>query len=262
MATTIALANRKGGSGKTTSTLNIADGLGRKGLRVLVIDADSQAQATTGSGILPHQLDMSIYQLLHLAAKNDLSRESIRDTIIQEGKSYDLIPSQADLSALEIELSSVVGRESLLRNLLMEVEEYYDFIIIDLPPSLGLITVNGLTASDWLLIPIELSFLSMDGLAQMMGVLYRVNAQLNPALRLLGIMPVKCDLRTNLARSVKEEVEKNFGLERLLPLVRNDIKLAEAPSFGKSIFEYAPGCRGAMDYLQVVETILARSVRT
>ena len=140
-----------------------------------------------------------------------------------------------------------------MRNLLMEVEEYYDFIIIDLPPSLGLITVNGLTASDWLLIPIELSFLSMDGLAQMMGVLYRVNAQLNPALRLLGIMPVKCDLRTNLARSVKEEVEKNFGL---------DIKLAEAPSFGKSIFEYAPGCRGAMDYLQVVETILARSVRT
>jgi len=142
------------------------------------------------------------------------------------------------------------------------VEKEYDFIIIDLPPSLGLITVNGLTAADWLLIPIELSFLSMDGLAQMMGVLYRVNAQLNPALRLLGILPVKCDLRTNLARSVKEEVEKNFGLEQLLPLVRNDIKLAEAPSFGKSIFEYAPGCRGAMDYLQVVETILARSVRT
>lgn len=262
MSITIALANRKGGSGKTTSTLNIADGLARKGKRVLLVDADSQAQATTGSGILPHRLDLSIYQLLLLAAKGELSLDDIRKTIISGARNYDLIPSQEDLSALEIELAPVLGREHLMRNLLIEIEDEYDFILLDLPPSLGLITVNGLTAANWLLIPIELSFLSMDGLAQMMGVLYRINAQLNPALRLLGILPVKCDLRTNLARSVKEEIEKNFGLERLLPLVRNDIRLAEAPSFGKSIFEYAPTCRGAMDYLQVVETIIARSVIT
>lgn len=261
MAKTIAIANRKGGSGKTTSTINIADGLVRQGYRVLVIDADSQAQATTGTGVLPHQLTSSIYQLLHLAAGKNLPRDGIRDTIIRGAAGFDLIPSQADLSALEIELSSVAGREALMRNLLLEIESEYDFILIDLPPSLGLITVNGLTAADWLLIPIELSFLSMDGLAQMMGILYRVNAQLNPALRLIGILPVKCDLRTNLARSVKEEVEKNFGPEQVLPPVRSDIRLAEAPSFGKSIFEYAPACRGAADYWQVVESIIARGKR-
>lgn len=258
MAITIALANRKGGSGKTTTALNLADGLAHAGQRVLLVDADSQAQATSGCGILPYNLEMSIYELLHLVAQDRLSDEMIRETLIKT-QNFDLLPSKPDLSALELEASQIDNRESLLRTLLLEIEKDYDYILIDLPPSLGLITVNGLVAAKWLLIPIELTFLSMDGLAQMMGILYRINAELNTSLRLLGILPVKCDLRTNLARNVIEEVRQNFGESRILPTVRNDIKLAEAPSFGKSIFEYAPQCRGAQDYQQLTNVILARS---
>ncbi|MDD2621197.1 MAG: ParA family protein [Syntrophomonadaceae bacterium] len=258
MAITIALANRKGGSGKTTTALNLADGLALAGQRVLLVDADSQAQATSGCGILPYNLEMSIYELLHLVAQDRLSDEMIRETLIKT-QNFDLLPSKPDLSALELEASQIDNRESLLRTLLLEIEKDYDYILIDLPPSLGLITVNGLVAAKWLLIPIELTFLSMDGLAQMMGILYRINAELNTSLRLLGILPVKCDLRTNLARNVIEEVRQNFGESRILPTVRNDIKLAEAPSFGKSIFEYAPQCRGAQDYQQLTNVILARS---
>ncbi|MGI6487364.1 MAG: ParA family protein [Syntrophomonadaceae bacterium] len=260
MAITIVVANRKGGSGKTTSTINIADGLARQGKKVLVIDADSQAQATISCGILPHQLTMTIYQLMHLmAARDNTSLNSLLKDFLQGDKAFDLIPSSPDLSALEIEIAESPAREGLLQDLLLEIEGTYDYVLIDLPPALGLITVNGLVAADWLVIPIEPSFLSMDGLAQMMGILYRINAELNPDLRLLGILPVKCDLRTNLARSVLHEIAHNFGEEQLLPPIRNDIKLAEAPSFGKTIFEYAPSCRGAQDYKAVTRAILLKS---
>ncbi|HWP98275.1 MAG TPA: ParA family protein [Syntrophomonadaceae bacterium] len=259
MATTIALANRKGGTGKTTSSVNIADGLARMGRRVLLIDADSQAQATTSCGFLPQNNPTSLYELLHLQSQERNTDTQIRQTIIRQAKMFDLLPSRPDLSAIELEIGTVAGRESLLRSLLVEVEQEYDFILIDLPPSLSLITINGLVAANYLIIPIELTFLSMDGLAQMMGILYRVNAELNPTLRLMGILVVKSDMRTNLARSVAQEVIKNFGADRMLPLIRTDIKLAESPSFGKSIFEYAPGCRGAADYWRLAESIVARS---
>ena len=291
MAAIIALANRKGGSGKTTTTINLADGLARQGKRVLVVDADSQAQSTISCGIMPYQLEMSLYELLHISMAGPKGDSEIAATTIRGKQLFDLIPSKPDLSALEIELAATLSvsdsehqrhiendrREyglhsgvaypkgdssncqSLLRDLLLEVENSYDYILIDLPPSLGLITVNGLVAANWLLIPIEPTFLSMDGLAQMTSILYKVNAELNPALRLMGIVPVKCDLRTNLARNVVEEIRQNFGDDRLLPAIRNDIKLAEAPSFGKTIFEYAANCRGATDYMQLAKSIIARS---
>ena len=259
MAVTIVLANRKGGSGKTTSVVNIADGLALQGKRVLVVDADSQAQSTISCGILPYQLSASLYELLHLWVANQGKYEQISGTIIRSQKRFDLIPSKPDLSAVEIELADRPNCQSLLRDLLWEVEQDYDYILIDLPPALGLMTVNGLVAAHWLLIPIEPTFLSMDGLAQMTNILYRVNAGLNPDLRLMGIVPIKCDMRTNLTRSVVDEIRNNFGEARLLSPVRNDIKLAEAPSFGKTIFEYAPNCRGAADYRQLTEAIIARS---
>jgi len=259
MARTIALGNRKGGSGKTTSTVNLADGLAKNGQRVLVIDADSQAQATISCGILPFQLTASIYELLHMLANKASIKEALTTIIIREQKGFDLLPARPDLSAFEIEAGNMHDGRSLLRELLLELDAVYDYILLDLPPSIGLITVNGLVAADELIIPMEPSFLSMDGLAQMTSILYKINAELNPNLRLLGILPIKCDLRTNLARSVLEEIRKNFGEKRLLPPIRNDIKLAEAPSFGKTIFEYAPGCRGAEDYAQVVQLILNKS---
>lgn len=258
MASTIALANRKGGSGKTTSTVNLADGLARKGKKVLVVDADSQAQATISCGILPHKLNMTLYSLAHMTLKEGPCKDTVMNTICQTGKRFDLIPAKPDLSALEIELAGVTGRESLLRDIILEVASDYDYILIDLPPSIGLITVNGLVAADWLVIPMEPTFLSMDGLAQMMGILYRINAELNPQLRLMGIMPIKTDLRTNLAKNVVDEIVHNFGGDKLLPSIRNDVKLAEAPSFGRTIFEYAPKCRGASDYKSVVDVILAK----
>ncbi|PKM75810.1 MAG: ParA family protein [Firmicutes bacterium HGW-Firmicutes-15] len=275
MAAIIALANRKGGSGKTTTTINLADGLARQGKRVLVVDADSQAQSTISCGIMPYQLAVSLYELLHIKmADSEAATSKVSDrehqvypkgdseiaaTIIRGKQLFDLIPSKPDLSALEIELANRSNCQSLLKDLLLEVENTYDYILIDLPPSLGLITVNGLVAANWLLIPIEPTFLSMDGLAQMTSILYKINAELNPELRLMGIVPIKCDLRTNLARNVVEEIRQNFGDNRLLPPVRNDIKLAEAPSFGKTIFDYAANCRGASDYLQLAQSIIARS---
>lgn len=260
MAVTIALANRKGGSGKTTSTINLADGLARNGKKVLVVDADSQAQATISCGVLPFRLTASLYELLHMAG-TDQGRlgESISAIMIKGDRLFDLIPARPDLSAWEIEAAKWPDCKSVLRDLLLELEADYDYILLDLPPSLGLITVNGLVAAEELIIPIEPTFLSMDGLAQMTSILYKINAELNPDLKLLGILPIKCDLRTNLARSVIEEIRQNFGPQRLLPPIRNDIKLAEAPSFGKTVFEYAPGCRGAEDYTQVVNLILAGS---
>ncbi|WP_054695985.1 ParA family protein [Syntrophomonas palmitatica] len=259
MATIIVVANRKGGSGKTTSSINIADGLARDGKRVLLVDADSQAQATIGCGIIPYQLESSIYELLHLIAAGLSVKEELKSTIIKGQKHFDLLPARADLSALEIEVAEIDNRHVLMKDLLMELDYLYDYILIDLPPALGLISVNSLVAARWLIIPVEPTFLSMDGLAQMVQILYRVNAELNPDLRLLGILPVKCDLRTNLAKSVLDEIKQNFGEDKLLPPIRNDIKLAEAPSFGQSIFEYSAGCRGAMDYGTLVTSILTRS---
>lgn len=259
MARTIALANRKGGSGKTTTTINLADGLARQGQRVLVLDADSQAQTTISCGVLPFQLTASIYELLHMVANDQQLIEAIPSIIIRDQKLFDLLPARPDLSALEIEAAAMPNGRSLMLDLILELDDAYDYILLDLPPSLGLITVNGLVAANDLIIPIEPSFLSMDGLAQMTSILYKINAELNPNLSLLGILPIKCDLRTNLARSVLEEIRQNFGAKRLLPPIRNDIKLAEAPSFGKTIFEYAPQCRGAEDYAELVKIILARS---
>ncbi|MGS0765008.1 ParA family protein [Syntrophomonas curvata] len=259
MATIIALANRKGGSGKTTSTVNLADALARKANRVLVVDADSQAQATISCGILPFQLTASLYELMRRAAKRQMLEGELDTAVIRGHKPFDLLPAKPDLAALEIELASASDNQVLLKDLLLGWENIYDYILIDLPPALGLITVNGLIAARWLIIPIEPTFLSMDGLAQMTGILYRINAGLNPDLGLMGILPVKCDLRTNLARSVIREIQQNFGENRLLPPVRPDIKLAEAPSFGKTIYEYAPSCRGAFDYKQAAAAILTRS---
>ncbi len=258
MATIIALANRKGGSGKTTSTINLAAALARKAKRVLVVDADSQAQATISCGILPFQLSTSLYELMHLAADQPLVKAELDTGIIRGNKPFDLLPAKADLAALEAELTPAGNNQVLLKDLLLRWENIYDYILIDLPPALGLITVNGLIAARWLIIPIEPTFLSMDGLAQMTGILYKINAGLNPDLSLMGILPVKCDLRTNLARSVIREIRQNFDADRLLPSVRHDIKLAEAPSFGKTIYEYAPSCRGALDYQQVAAAILTR----
>lgn len=259
MARTIALANRKGGSGKTTTTINLADGLARQGQRVLVLDADSQAQATISCGVLPFQLTASIYELLHMLADGQKIQEAASRIIIRKQKLFDLLPARPDLSALEIEAADMPNGRSLMQDLILELDAVYDYILLDLPPSLGLITVNGLVAADSLIIPMEPSFLSMDGLAQMISILYKINAELNPNLSLLGILPIKCDQRTNLARSVLAEIRQNFGEKRLLPPIRNDIKLAEAPSFGKTIFEYAPQCRGAEDYTELVKIILARS---
>lgn len=259
MSTIIALANRKGGSGKTTSTVNLADALACRGQRVLVVDADSQAHATISCGILPFQLNTSIYDLMRLAPNQQAMKDETAAAIVHGQKNFDLLPAKPDLAALEVELAGKNNNQAILKDLLTELENAYDYILIDLPPALGLITVNGLAAAKRLIIPIEPTFLSMDGLAQMTGILYKINADLNPDLRLMGILPVKCDMRTNLARSVIEEIKHNFGENRLLPSIRHDIKLAEAPSFGKTIYEYAPSCRGAADYGQVAEIILARS---
>jgi len=258
MATTIVIANRKGGSGKTTTSINLAAGLARKGHRVLVVDADSQAQATTSCGLIPAQLPQGIYELLHGVAAGHAVVADLTGSIIKGCQPFDLIPARADLSALEIEVAHQENAQFLLRDLLLEVENLYDYILLDSAPSLGLITVNGLVAAQGLIIPVEANFLSMDGLAQMIQILYRINLELNPGLRLLGIVPVKCDQRTNLARSVLNEIKSNFGGDKLLPPIRNDIKLAEAPSFGQTIFDYAPTCRGASDYEALVKAVLKR----
>jgi len=241
------LSNHKGGVGKTCSTCNIGAGLAQMGKKVLLVDLDPQANLSLSLGL--HEVKRSIYLAL-------LGQSLIHETIYHIVENLDIIPSNLDLAGAEIELSSEAGRELILKELLNSVVCHYDYIIIDCPPSLGLLTTNALTASDKVYIPLQAQYLSLQGISKLTTVIEKIQKRLNQHLITGGIFITQYDARKVLNRDIAENIEKHFANKVLKTKIRENITLAEAPVKGKDIFRYSPKCYGAEDYRELCQEIV------
>ncbi len=248
MGVIISLLNHKGGVGKTTSAINIGAGLVELGKKVLLIDLDPQANLTVALGI-PRQ-KISIYESI---------RGQAELVPVTAKENMDVVTSTLDLSGAELELLNEAGREFILRELFEPVMEEYDYIIIDCPPSLGLLTLNALTSSHFVLIPLQTEFLALQGLAKIKQVIDKVKFRLNKKLEIGGVIATMYDSRKVLNRDVVETIKKYFGKKVFETLIRDNVSLAEAPAQQKDIFEYHPNSNGAIDYLNLCKEILTRT---
>jgi chromosome partitioning protein len=246
----IAFINQKGGVGKTTSTINVGAGLTRLDRRVLLVDLDPQANLTYSLGLPAHTLTQTLYELLH--------GSGTRDQVTFLAEKMQLIPANARLAAAEIEFSGHPGREYMLKRVLESLDGY-DYVLLDCPPGLGLLTLNGLTSAQTVYIPLQPEFLALRGLSNLVETVEMVRERLNPVLKIGGILATRYDPRRRLNREVVEKIRAHFGQIVFQTLIRENIALAEAPSFGKSIFSYRPGSHGAEDYLRLCEEILERN---
>ena len=238
-----AIANQKGGVGKTTSAINLSGYLAGSGRRVLLVDMDPQANATSGLGYNKYEMEKSTYDLLLHTA--DL--ETVR--ITHPEFRMDLLPSHPDLAGAEVELVTAIGREHRLRELLVGANGRYDYILIDCPPSLSLLSINALTAArDGIIIPVQCEYLALEGLGQLMQTINLVQKYLNPQLQVRGLIMTMYDSRTNLSREVVEEVQKHFPGKVFRTIVPRNVRLSEAPSYGQPINIYAPTSPGAVAY--------------
>ncbi len=247
---TIAILNQKGGVGKTTTTINLAAYLARSGKRVLVCDLDPQGNSTSGLGVEKQGLSATLYDVLFSRAKaSDITQKVTADGVF-------LLPANAQLAAAEVELVAVANREFQLKQVLDGLD--YDIILIDCPPSLGLLSVNALTASTDVLVPVQTEYYALEGLSQLLSVITQVHTALNPSLNLLGIILTMYDSRTSLSEQVKAEVEKHFGTKLFNTVIPRNVRLAEAPSFGKTIAEHDKWSKGARAYKALAKELEKR----
>jgi chromosome partitioning protein len=247
----IAIFNQKGGVGKTTTNINLATCLALKGKRVLILDIDPQGNTTSGIGIRKKGLEKTTYEVL-IDEKMKVE-EAILPTIV---KNLDIIPASVQLAGAEIELVKLEGREKRLKRALDSIRDRYDYIFIDCPPSLGLLTINSLTAVDSVLIPIQCEFYALEGVSQLVSTIDLVRKSLNPKLEIQGVILSMFDGRTNLSIQVVNEVKKYFKSKVYSTVIPRNIRLAEAPSFGLPITEYDPKSKGALAYLEFAEEFL------
>jgi chromosome partitioning protein len=256
----IAIINQKGGVGKTTTAVNLSAALAATGQRICLIDIDPQAHATLHLGIAPGH-GKSMYDVLTGDA-------SLREVWHQAGENLTVVGSHIDLAAAEVELAGVVGREVILRDKLAEIEGQFDFVLIDCPPSLGVLTINALAAVDEVFLPLQPHFLALHGLSKLLQTIDLVARRLNPRLRLSGVVYCMYESGTRLAAEVTRDVDEFFEsgrrpnnswshVQMFQTRIRRNIRLAEAPSFGQSIFHYAPDSNGAEDYQQLAQEVLA-----
>ena len=251
MAQTIACANQKGGVGKTTTVVNLASQLVRAGDRVLVVDLDPQGNATSGFGVDRTNLQGSVYD----AVIDDVPLEHV---LVSTPSGADLIPSAIALAGADIELATVQGRERRLTRLLQPLLARYQFVLIDCPPSLGLLTVNALTAADAVLIPLQSEYYALEGLTQLLATIDLVRDHLNPRLAIEGVVVTMADGRTNLSAEVDAEVRRHLGPLVYATVIPRSVRLSEAPSHGLPIDRYAPGSRGAEAYAALADEFRAR----
>ena len=251
MGKAIAIFNQKGGVGKTTTNINLAACLAKKGKKILVLDIDPPGNTTSGLGIEKKALKKSSYDLM---IEDDINAE---DVILKTGvDNLDIIPANVSLSGAEVELAIIRGREKRLKKALNQVKEKYDFIFIDCPPSLGLLTINSLTAVDSVLIPIQCEFYALEGVAQLMNTIEIVRKNLNEKLYVQGVILSMFDGRTNLSVQVVEEVKKYFREKVYKTVIPRNVRLAEAPSYGLPIIEYDPKSKGAEAYREFADEFL------
>lgn len=246
----IVFANRKGGSGKTVTSVNVAAGLALAGNRVLLVDCDPQAHSSLSLGLSPYTTRNTLYDLL--AGSDSSLKPFIKP--LESPSGLAVLPASGQLAAYELEHSHDPAARSRLATLLLSTRETadFDYILLDVPPNVGLLTIMAMVLAREIIIPMQTHFLAMEGLAEMVRFVYQINATLNPDLVISGIVPTFYTHNTKLGRRVLQELEKNFGPEVILPPVRQNINLAEAPSFGQSIFAYAPSSHGAKDYQAIV----------
>jgi chromosome partitioning protein len=248
----IAIANQKGGVGKTTTTINLGAALAERGRRTLLVDLDPQSALSVGFGIDSYELDETIYTAL--TESDNTSLESVTHHEIRPN--LDVVPSNIDLAAAEMELISAIGREYILKEILEPVRERYDYILIDCAPSLSLLTVNALTASESVLVPLQCEYLALRGMRTLIEVIEKVQSKLNPSLKILGILGTMYNARTIHAQEVMEEVRSVFGDKVFDIVIHSSIKFAEAPVVHQPILEYARKHPGAMAYRTLAEVIV------
>ena len=252
MAKVIAIANQKGGVGKTTTSVNLSACLGELGQRVLLIDIDPQGNATSGLGIDKGKIEKSIYDVL----VDDIP---IKDTVIgTEVDNLKVLPATIQLAGAEIELVASMSRETKLKKAIDKIKNEYDFVIIDCPPSLGLLTINSLTAANSILVPIQCEFYALEGLSQLLKTITLIQDNLNQDLVLEGVVLTMFDSRTNLSGQVAQEVKNHFQQKVFKTIIPRNVRLSEAPSFGRPVIKYDPKSKGAEVYYNLAKEVLAQ----
>jgi chromosome partitioning protein len=252
MARIISVANQKGGVGKTTTTVNLGSCLAYMGQKVLLVDMDAQGNATSGMGIRKPDVEQDIYDVL-------VNEVPIADAILPSSReNLDIVPATLQLAGAEIELTSMMARESRLKTALSELHANYDFILIDCPPSLGHLTINAFTASDAILIPVQFEYYALEGLSQLLNTVRLVQKHFNPSLEIEGVLLTMFDARTNLGAEVVEEVRRYFQEKVYDTVIPRNVRLSEAPSHGLSIVDYDIRSKGAEVYQALAKEVLAR----
>jgi len=248
----IAIANQKGGVGKTTTAVNVSACLAEAGQSTLLIDIDPQANATSGLGVDPNQVDLTIYEAL-------IEEITIEDALVSTSvDGLDLIPSHIRLTGAELELVAMIGREKKLQQALESIREEYEFILVDCPPSLGLLTLNTLTAADSVIIPIQCEYYALEGLGKLLNTIRLVQKHLNPNLDIEGVLLTMFDSRLNLSKQVAEEARRFFEDKVYGTKIMRNVRLGEAPSFGMPIIQYDILSTGAENYISLTKEIIAR----
>lgn len=253
---TIALINQKGGVGKTTTTVNIGAGLARAGRSVLLVDLDPQAHLTYSFGIQAHEKTSTILEVLEGLAPPGQAAQALTERF--KPGSLSVIPANLNLAGAELELAGIPGRELLLRASLQDVAGDFDYCLIDCPPQLSLLTFNAMVAVEEIWVPIQTEFLALQGTSMLLQTVKKIQQRLNSAIRVGGVVLTMYDARTNLSDEVVQTIRLNFGKAVFKTVIRQNVSLAEAPSHGKTIFEYAPESAGARDYAALTEEVLAR----
>ena len=253
MGKIIALANQKGGVGKTTTTINLAASLAALEKKVLVVDADPQANASSGLGVDIRNVELSIYECL---VNGEDAKGAVAHT---EVEGLDIIPSHIDLVGAEIEMLNLENREQILKQILTPMKETYDFILIDCSPSLGLITVNALTAADSVIIPVQCEYFALEGISKLLNTIKIIKSKLNPALEIEGFLLTMYDSRLRLANQIYEEVKRPFRELVFKTVIQRNVKLSEASSYGKPVLLYDADSKGSINHMQLAQEIIEKN---